>query len=80
MGGVIEMSIYSASIYAMHALFRFCIYLPLLPIACFCCGEALLLFMFFMVLVFLGLGAGQPPALSLPADWHASFAALEGTS
>ena len=36
--------------------------------------------MFFMVLVFLGLGAGQPPALSLPEDWHASFAALEGTS
>ena len=66
----------------MLALFRFCIYLPLMPIACFCfcCGEALLLFMFFMVLVFLGLGAGQPPALSLPEDWHASFAALEGTS
>ena len=27
-GGGIEMSIYSASIYAMHALFAVCIYLP----------------------------------------------------
>ena len=27
-GGGIEMSIYSASIYAMHALFAYCIYLP----------------------------------------------------